>query len=887
MSNLTGSPLDFYVQQQIDTRQKILGNNPEIQNLDIRVLNNHNKNAWVRLASSVDVTSFNAIEGIEYNIPRGSDLASQFVLVGGVTETFANYIGNNGVSREDAGPSFSRGGVIPGQTSSPLIASSYSYGLGNLNYGLSPIPGLGSVSIKHVNRGAIRDFNIKLQAQNKDQLTLIESLYLRLGYYMLLEWGHTNYVTSEGVYVSQPEFNTDAFIKFFTKGSKDTDVEDSIDELRRETEGNYDGALFKVKNYSWNINMDGSYDITLSGISKGGLIDSLTIGAPGETGKDENKASFTDYLILDPSKDEKKAILKKLGKSSVKDNAVDKVYKETIGTRLSKGEFKILQEKGAIKIKDPNAITNPKVLDISSTLDSTDDDVAITIANQNKSILNKELFDITRALKKEKWVKKGKGKYKKYQLRDELLKSEGIQDLGEIIAIKFNNASKSDNAAEYNYITLGALLSIIKEKVLKSNNNITLPISDGYQDNYMFSHWFQHSTNPKVCVIPFDIENNLNIGGLDVDTSNFNEILSTTFRQIEGDEAPYNPYKGYLMAIHINIEYISKTLQDSYQDKGGINLYIFLEKLMFGIQDALGNINNFTITYDEKNGINIKDDTIIPGIIPNKDDTVKLRLYGTRPGIDGSFLRNVSVQSKITSKMATQIAIGSTASGNSINESTSLLSRWNEGLVDRLQAAEPSTQDTTEAEPNQLLEEINKKYESQLTFLKDSYENFKYLGDPSYTSAQTNLKSLLEYDLAVKTINGNISGKGFIPIDLTLEMEGLSGILLYQKIQTTEEILPASYNNKVDFIVQALDHTIDRNEWTTTISTLSTPKKTDLTKNITNKDDNEFSLLNPLNPDTNQPEPKPKKSTPKVEKPAEYAWMTDEAYANFIETSNS
>ena len=67
--------------------------------------------------------------------------------------------------------------------------------------------------------------------------------------------------------------------------------------------------------------------------------------------------------------------------------------------------------------------------------------------------------------------------------------------------------------------------------------------------------------------------------------------------------------------------------------------------------------------------------------------------------------------------------------------------------------------------------------------------------------------------------------------------------MLYQKIKTTEEILPASYVNKVDFIVMALDHTIAGNEWTTTINTLSVPKKTDLTRNT--KGDNEFSLLNP------------------------------------------
>lgn len=244
-------------------------------------------------------------------------------------------------------------------------------------------------------------------------------------------------------------------------------------------------------------------------------------------------------------------------------------------------------------------------------------------------------------------------------------------------------------------------------------------------------------------------------------------------------------------------------------------------------------------------------------------------------------MRNISAQSKITGKMATQIAIGSTASGNTINSSTSLLARWNEGLVDRLQASEQNSTNTSDAEPNTLLEEVNKQYTTQLKFLKDSYERFKYLGKPSYTSAQTTLKNLLDYDLAVKTINGNIAGKGFIPIDLTLEMDGLSGILLYQKIETTEEVLPSSYSNKVDFIVQALDHTISNNEWVTTVSTLSVPKKTDLTRNV--KGDNEFSLLNPPNPETGQQEPQPTNNGNSAQTNNQSGWMTGDA-ANALNT---
>ena len=834
MANLTGSPLDQYVQNQIKLRQQLLGHSSELSALEpYRVIHNHNKNAWVRLASSVNLTKANVIDELSsYNIPEGELLAQQLVLIGGVTSTYG-------------GAEFPKGGVVPNKqiTQDIFQSSQYSYGLGNTDYGLSPIPGLGSVSIQHINRGAIRKFQIKIEAQNKDQFAIIEALYLRLGYYMLLEWGHTNYAIDKNTYVTQPVFNTPAFIDFFEPGKKDLDIEEKINDQRRDTGGNYDGALFKVDNYSWNINTDGSYSITLSGISKGGLIDSLIIGSPREFTKDENQPLFTDYVIINPPPSEKRDILKKLGTHSVSDKDLAKIYKDTIGKRLSKGDFNTLKLAGAIQLPNPNSITQPDVLKISSTFDATDDDVAITILDQNKSILNKELFNITRELKKKPWQSSGKGKYKKFKLRPELLTSEGIEDLGETLAIKFNNASNADNAAEYNYITLGALLSIIKEKVLKSTNNILLPISNGYKDNYMFTHWFQHSTDPKICLIPFTTALSSN-----TNTSDFNDIVSTAFRFIEGDITSSSPYKGYLMAVHVNIEFISKTLQQAKDDKGGINLYSFLEKLMFGIQDALGGINNFTITYDETEGINIKDDTIIPGINDEIDDDqdVKLRLYGTKLDIgEGSFLRNISAQSKITSKMATQIAVGSTASGNSINSSTSLLSRWNSGLVDRLQTSEPNTTSTTDASPNILLEEVNKQYVTQLKFITDSYEEFKYLGNPSYTSAQTSLKNLLDYDLAVKTINGNIAGKGFIPIDVSLEMDGISGILLYQKIKTTEEILPSSYVNKVDFITMALDHTIVGNEWVTTINTLSVPKKTDLTNN--NKDNNEFSLLNPPN----------------------------------------
>ena len=234
MANLTGSPLEAYVQEQIDIRQKVLGNNPEIQNLDVRILNNHNKNAWLRLASSVDVKSDEVLSNLGDNVivPKGENLAKSFVLIGGVTNTLND-------------TSVPLGGIIPDQKSGNdlSIASQYSYGLGNRDYGYTPPPALLSAQVQHMNRGAIRKFTLRLVAQNKDQMAILEALYLRLGYYMLLEWGHTNYIDRTKQYVSRPDFNTKAFNLLFEQGVIDSDIETAIGEQRRHSAGNYDGAL--------------------------------------------------------------------------------------------------------------------------------------------------------------------------------------------------------------------------------------------------------------------------------------------------------------------------------------------------------------------------------------------------------------------------------------------------------------------------------------------------------------------------------------------------------------------------------------------------------------------------------------------------------------------
>ena len=69
------------------------------------------------------------------------------------------------------------------------------YGLGSPSKGLTPPPGLIGLSIENLNRGSIREANIEIKCFNKIQFEILELVYLRLGYHMIIEWGWDKYIS--------------------------------------------------------------------------------------------------------------------------------------------------------------------------------------------------------------------------------------------------------------------------------------------------------------------------------------------------------------------------------------------------------------------------------------------------------------------------------------------------------------------------------------------------------------------------------------------------------------------------------------------------------------------------------------------------------------------
>jgi len=75
-------------------------------------------------------------------------------------------------------------------------------------------------------------------------------------------------------------------------------------------------------------------------------------------------------------------------------------------------------------------------------------------------------------------------------------------------------------------------------------------------------------------------------------------------------------------------------------------------------------------------------------------------------------------------------------------------------------------------------------------------------------------------------LEDNMPAPFFIPFNLSLSMNGLSGMKNYERFSITEQILPYSYRSGnqggvIDFLIKGINHSISNNQWTTKIESIS------------------------------------------------------------------
>ena len=264
LSNVLGAPFSQYVIDQLNIRA---ANGSSANRSNEQILYLANKLSWTRLTSSVRIKPAKDANGNEQPLSKFyANLFNGEIPPGDYSkpESLAkNWILQAGTSEFDNGAYNLRFGLGPNSA----------YGLGGIEQqGYRPMPGLNSVTIDSKGTlGSLREATINFSVWNMTQLNVIEALYFRLGYTMLLEWGHVNYFNNREQFVTEP-YGLD----IFNYNSKEQ-VMQAITERNKATDGNYEAMLGTVTNFYFAFNEQGGYDCNVKLLGLGSIIDTLKI----------------------------------------------------------------------------------------------------------------------------------------------------------------------------------------------------------------------------------------------------------------------------------------------------------------------------------------------------------------------------------------------------------------------------------------------------------------------------------------------------------------------------------------------------------------------------------------------------------------------------------
>jgi len=743
------------------------------------------------------------------------------------------------------------------------------YGYGGTDEGFKAAPGITSFDIKSKNMGSLREATVKIRANSEEQFKMIDNLYCRIGYTMFIEWGNTLYFDNEGKYQSQIPFTlipTFLIGKIKYAGRGEINLLENprifiqtIEQFRELSDGNYDGFFGRVKNFSWEFNAkEQYYEITLSLISWGDIIESLTIDAQygtstGETSEEEptdNTSALSTFLSI---------------------------------VAIPKGqELTWLNEDGEVIrrsfVPDANAKPIQKNFLTNKSTTKTIEGLGILQFDFNDQLLERPGDTIA-------------------QLNYTRLASS----VGKIVSSYAQFGNKN-----FYYIRFGDILDFIRDQLLLySPNGFNEPIIDIDTDtelNICYYSGINISADPtKVmirCPLPYETDElRAMVDDAEDEWTHYirvNGIFNFVNNQLEyfeskldpNDKTQSYPLHGKIMNIYFEFNYLMETikgLRDENSTK--IPLFDFLTKLCDTANNCLGGVNKLSVRLEDDRIVRIYDQNPIYGTqFPDKESTV-LNLTGVRPTFasdepgemtpNGSFVTDVSIKTQLTNDFSTTVSVGAQAQDNVVGEDATGLSMWNYGLVDRYYPSKIDGIQKNKSQDQPTLQERILKIRSQLKFLWLGYaeaeiEEARFF--PSDSNAENNLKvappgatpvniysvankmifehfpidkignfvklqkdwlaALIKQENDIKNVQAIKGGNntygtnqiGMIPINIEITMDGLSGIRIYDKLTVDTRFLPSYYPQTLYWIIKGVSHEINNNKWYTKLETIAVPK---------------------------------------------------------------
>ena len=915
--NIVGSAFLPHIKKQFDTRSSIVKKKTR-SNSDLQYLTN--RNAWFRLSSSAETTTANPPtpeKASTVNVTTsdlaggiGSTAAFDFnqsaqaetdIVNAALLENF-----NNSFSGASAKNNVLQGGtIISGDNNSTNLRkgfkSTYSKGPTD-DLGLRPMPGITGITIGTGGKWqSLMQADVEIICYDLDQLNEISKLYMSLGVTCFLEWGHVPYLDNSGKLINQ-----NSNLDFFGEKDKNQLIK-LISKEREKTGGNYDGFVGTVYNFSYQGDKDGAYLCKVQLMGAGGMVESLKINTAFNidfTNASDSNASDKYFCTLDNALASLSEFLKQgkiYGTTKTTKQADD--FSSKVISYFTKNPPPIRAIDGTFgKVSKESFFKN---FTASGTNETQAKSLGINLkwGTLLKKIYGSAAYSPFTFIEnnEEGTVSYEKNSPAEYGNAHQIISgiSSDNDELSPIPTKFYAGYAGAFRGGFWDwkidadkdiqsFITFGHLLALInslgifvesKTKILNKDATPVLYI-DYHPDNTEIDLApVVASINPFKCIVPFksitpykdffkvlpidapykwpwnSVPENKGLSSHNLNKAGVGNKINDTYPPSEFVD---NKNKGKLMNVLINIDFARDTLRKTKDSNNDVNLIEYITKILAGINESLGGVNNFRTFVDECGSVlRIIDEKLLEPITdPNDSRLVTIPTFGTT-----SIAYDASYSSAITPKLSAQIVIATQAQGGGIQDfSEDVLSyqSLNAGVKDRFSSYKfPAIKNLDEV--NQKIKDAESAKNVKLQLKLYDHIWTVYTTDPEEIS-NTNCNNMTSpyIDLSNTTSKKIFSGDAnqnknkssiLIPLEYTVTIDGIGGILPYNAFRIPNNRLPERYRNRVAFAVFSINHSFENNSWLTTLRgqtiMLDTPKTLSTTSTVGGGGDADPPKINP------------------------------------------
>jgi hypothetical protein len=823
--NIVGTGFPDYVKEQLQARQKLVSQTTR-SSTALQFLTN--RNSFVRLSSGV--------------------------LVKNDQNDFTNNLAKNNVLQ---------GGTVTINNNVATFNQRYTIGATD-NLGFKPNPGITNLSVGTGGRWqTLMQADIEFVCYDLDQLDTMSKLYMSLGCHVFLEWGHIPYIDNTGKLTST--VNTLNFFK--DEFIKQDQIIRQINKLRKSSNGNYDALLGRVYNFDFTANADGTYNCKIQVMGPGQMIESIKINS-------FNNYDYDKSSTIETSKYE--SVLANL-LTSIKKYLID----SKIATLEARDGDTIRSFQNASAQESRDVInTNLGVINNSNFFEPLVSGSTESYGSLLNNIYGSCLYKGPEFRKNGSNVQViYSNTFSQYgnahQITSGLTEVGSFDDLSPINTSFYNGyvtiqptqlSNNEEDTTFSTYITFGHLLTLIQHlgipvespskppqspiqnnipiyKDFKGNDFTPIVKIDYHPDNTIINRGpLEASIDPNTCLIPLAVAdrvvNGNQVGGKDAfsvylsplptqtsDVLNWlksiqelgnrskNLFINTSENKI--NNVLRTSFEGKLFNILINIDFVLNTLKNLTTSKTtGISLQSLLESILDGINLSLGQINNLRVFFDDNSQcIRIIDEIATEDNLKG-DNILEIPNYGTT-----STVYDYGFQSKISPNLASQIVISTQAENSGglqeFSEDVLTYKKLNDDVQDKFAGTIKQPQNSRYV-PNDIKGLSTKSLQPFFDHLYLCYSgSSRKVINPSSISSLTNVYKELQNTQKkfLKQSYGNV----LIPLEYSITIDGISGILPYNAFKVPDNRLPKKYRNKVAFAVFSINHNFENNQWTTTL----------------------------------------------------------------------